>query len=128
MTEKAELRKFVVTIAIALSLLGAIGAWRGRGYALWLFVFTAVFLSVGLAAPKTLGPVYVGWMAMAKMMGYVMTRLILTVLFYLVVTPIGIMARLSGKKFLDLKFDKDADSYWIERKSEPEKGDYEKQF
>ncbi|MCK5175187.1 MAG: hypothetical protein KAR47_17470 [Planctomycetes bacterium] len=128
MTEKTELRKFVVTIAIALSLLGAIAAWRGRGYALWLFIFTAVFLSVGLLAPKTLGPVYVGWMAMAKMMGYVMTRVILTVLFYLVVTPVSITAKLFGKSFLDLKFDKNADSYWIERKSEPEKGDYEKQF
>lgn len=128
MTEKAELQKFVVTIAIALSLLGALAAWRGQGYALWLFVFTAVFLSVGLVALKTLDPVYVGWMAMAKMMGYVMTRVILTVLFYLVVTPVSIAARLSGKRFLDLEFDKDADSYWIERKNEPQKSDYEKQF
>ena len=128
MTEKTELQKFVVTIAIALSLFGALAAWQGRGYALWLFVFVAIFLSVGLLAPKTLGPVYVGWMAMAKMMGYVMTRVILTVLFYLVVTPVSITAKLFGKSFLDLKFDKNADSYWIERKSEPEKGDYEKQF
>ena len=58
-----------------------------------------------------------------------MTRVILTVLFCLVVTPTGILARMFGKHFLDIKFDRNVDSYWIARKSAAvERKSYENQF
>jgi hypothetical protein len=54
---------------------------------------------------------------------------ILSVLFYLVVTPIGLLGRLFGKGFLDLKFNRNVDSYWIPKaKVKLEKSDYERQF
>ena len=68
-------------------------------------------------------------MGFALILGSIMTRVILSVLFYLVITPIGLISKLSGKDFLDLKFDKSVSSYWIPRKKIIfEKANYEKQF
>ena len=49
-------------------------------------------------------------------------------LFYLIVTPIGLISRLFGKKFLDLKWDKQLSTYWNYRSDKPGKENYEKQF
>ena len=62
-------------------------------------------------------------------MGWVMTRVILTILFFTVLTPLGFIAKLFGKNFLDLKLDKEQNSYWeIREKKEIKPIDYEKQF
>jgi hypothetical protein len=58
-----------------------------------------------------------------------MTRVILTVLFYLVLTPIAVTARLFGKQFLDLSFRDPKDSYWVLREKDSSKErNYEAQF
>jgi hypothetical protein len=62
-------------------------------------------------------------------MGAVMSRVLLGIIFYLVITPLGLAARLTGKQFLDLKFKEVKPSYWIERtRSKKVPSDYEKQF
>ena len=78
--------------------------------------------------PIILKPIYILWMVFAVILGWVMTRVILSFLFYIVITPIGIISRILGKEFLDLKESKH-DSYWNHRYSEIELNqDYEKQF
>jgi hypothetical protein len=68
-------------------------------------------------------------MTLAVLLGWLMTRIILTILFYLVVTPIGLLAKLSGKDFLNRKFNREAQSYWIPRKATTtDKRNYENQF
>ncbi|NOY39131.1 MAG: hypothetical protein GXO95_02550 [Nitrospirae bacterium] len=69
-------------------------------------------------------------MTLAVLMGWVMTRLILFVLFFMVVTPIGLLARILNRDLLRLKIDRDScSSYWIpKRKEEVKKSDYERQF
>ena len=58
-----------------------------------------------------------------------MSRLILFILFYIVITPIGFFLRIAGKDFLNLRTDKNSDSYWEKReKGVKEKIDYERQF
>ena len=79
--------------------------------------------------PAFLKPIHKIWMGFALILGSIMTRVILSVLFYLVITPISLISRLSGKDFLDLKIDKSIVSYWIQReKIIFEKANYEKQF
>ena len=86
-------------------------------------------LVLGLALPMALKPFQLAWMTLAILMGWVMTRLILFVLFYLVFTPVGLIARLFGKKFFPTSFDTSADSYWITRERVvTETSDYEKQY
>lgn len=71
------------------------------------------------------------WIGLSFAMGWVMTRVILIVVFYGVVTPIALVARLFGKRFLDISYRAPSrQSYWHERekKANTETTRYEKQF
>ena len=126
---KRELRKFGLTVGIALGIFGGLFLWRGKEYYDILFYIGGSFILLGLAIPIVLKPIQKVWMTLAIILGWVMTRVILSILFYVVVTPIGLISRLFGKEFLDLKFDKDAQSYWVPKQSpRTDKSDYEKQF
>ena len=126
---KRELKQFGITIAVVLAILSCWFLWRGRDGGYILLIITILFLALGLFLPNLLKPLQKMWMTLAVLLGWVMTRVILIVLFYLVVTPIGLLARICGKDFLNRKFDREAQSFWIERKSaNPDKKKYENQF
>ena len=126
---KPELRKFGITLSIVFGLLSGLFLWREKPHSFFLFILSAFFLFFGLVLPTLLKPVHKIWMGLALVLGSIMTRVILSVLFYLVITPLGLISKLSGKDFLVLKFDRSAASYWIQReKVKFEKANYEKQF
>lgn len=106
------LRRFGFVMAGALGTLGAIAWWRGRAVALWLLAVACVFLLVGLARPRWLGPVERVWMKFADLLGFVMTGVVLTLTFALVFTPIGLVRRLFGVDSLGLRYDRAKVSYW----------------
>ena len=81
----------------------------------------------GLLTPRLLEGVYTVWMGIAFGLGWVVSRAILVLLFYLVITPIGMLARLLGKKFIDITFPQAGESYWISRQNS-KKINYEKMF
>ncbi len=126
---KRELRQFGITISTVLGLLGVLLFLRQKDYYFYFFIFCGTFLFLGLVAPTLLKPIQKIWMSLAIIIGWFVTRVILTVLFYLVATPIGILARMFGKAFLDTKFDRTAHSYWIVREPASfNKESYENQF
>ncbi len=104
--------------------------WKQQhNYAVAGFILGVVFAALAFVGPVVLKPLQRAWMAMAVVMGFVMSRIIVAVIFYGMVTPIGLAGRLAGKKFLDLKMDKAAASYWIGRdQAKTEKSAYERQF
>lgn len=126
---KSDWEKFGITMGIILSIIGFYLLWKkNNNYNCILFLAAAFFIT-GLILPSILRPVYKVWMALAVVMNFIMTRVIMAVIFYLIVTPIGLIASLTGKKFLDVKIDKSAKSYWIVReKTSKLKSDYERQF
>lgn len=75
----------------------------------------ALFLLLAFVAPKVLHPLNVAWMRLGFVMGLIVSPIVLGILFYLTVVPMGILLRLMGKDLLRLKLDKTAPSYWIER-------------
>ena len=129
-SSKKELRKFGITVGIVLGLLGGFLWWRGRDWYYILLVLSFFFIFFGTILPIILKPIQKVWMSLALILGWIMTRVILSLMFYLVFFPIGLLARIFGKDFLDRKRDVDIKSYWILRKSEPQrpKEAYEKQF
>lgn len=79
--------------------------------------------------PRLLKPLQKAWMALAAILGFFMSKLILIVLFFLILTPISLIGRVFGKRFLELKLDKDRASYWNLRRDEtPLQTDYTKQY
>lgn len=127
---KSDLRKFGITMGIASGILGGLLYRFGKEHAPIFLSLAALFLFLGLVLPLLLKPVQKAWMIVAVLMGWVMTRVILSVLFYLLLTPTGFLAKLFGKRFLDIRFpEKGARSYWIKKeKLKMKKEDYERQF
>ena len=126
---RRELRQFGITVGIVLGLLGCFFIWRQKEWCYYFIIISFVFLLLGLVLPLLLKPVHKVWMTLAIFMGWCMTGVILGVLFYLVVTPIGLLMRLCGNDFLDRKFDSTVQSYWVQRKAvKSEKRNYENQF
>jgi hypothetical protein len=125
----SELRKFGLTFGIILAVLGGFFLWREKNYYPHFLLFSAVFIFAGLVLPVLLKPIYTVWMRFAVLMGWFMTRVILSFLFYMIVTPIGLAAKVFGKDFLQTRFDKHANSYWIPKERvRSQKSDYERQF
>jgi len=124
-----ELRKFGLTVGGALAVLGLISWARGHVIAprvLW--ALGALLVVPGLAAPALLAPVHRVWMRAAETLGYVNTRVILSVLFYLVLTPIGLLMRLFRDP-LRRSLDDRSRSQWIKREPAPvDRASYERQF
>jgi hypothetical protein len=128
-SEKSDLRKFGITIGIVLGILGGLFLWRQKDYYYYFLVFSFIFIFLGISFPTLLKPIQKIWMSLAVIIGWFMTRVILSILFYLVLTPTGLILRLFGKQFLDLKMDNPKKSYWKYRDPKAiKKSRYEKQF
>ena len=128
-TGPRELRRFGLSVGGVFLLLGAWFLYRHRPWSPYLVAPGALLLALGALAPRSLKAVYVGWMALAFTLGMIVSTLLLTLCFYAVVTPVGWLARLCGKDFLQQKWDPRAASYWMPRPVAPQqRTDYERQF
>ncbi|MFQ5861881.1 MAG: SxtJ family membrane protein [Candidatus Brocadiales bacterium] len=124
-----DLRSFGLIIGIVLAVLGGIQFWHGKENYPYPLFFAIIFVLSGLFFPFVLKPFHKVWMAIAVIMGWFMTRVILAILFYLVFTPMNSISRLFGKQFLDLKLAKPQKSYWNHRAlKEFKSADCERQF
>lgn len=124
-----ELRDFGLLVGGVIAVLGALAFWFGRPAAPYLLSVGAALVMGGIAAPSVLRPLHKVWMSMALVMGFVMTRVILSVLFYVVFTAIGLLMRLFGKKLLDLRYKDGRDSYWhVRDTAEFDREHYKRQF
>ncbi|MFQ5601694.1 MAG: SxtJ family membrane protein [bacterium] len=118
--DKKALRKFGLTMAPAFFVLGLLIFFLGSKpeKAFWLWGIAVIFLTSGLIAPKILKGIYKIWMGLALLIGWVMSRVILSLLYYLAITPIAFFMRLIGKDLLDQKIDKNISSYWTVRENQ----------
>ena len=128
-SQKKELVKFGITIGIILILIAILLFLNGNTSYSLLFMFGVILILLGITIPKLLKPLYLIWMAFANLLGWIMTRVILTVLFFLILSPIALIARLFRNDFLNLKNNESITSYWNDRNDERRiKEMYEQQF
>jgi len=113
---KKELRKFGITVGAVFAVLGGVLFWKHSALAPYLSAVAALLIMIGLALPRLLRPLYIAWMSLAVVLGFFMSRLILTVLFGVVFVPAGMVMRLLHKDPLRQRFDSQAHSYWMPRK------------
>ncbi len=125
-TDKKEIRKFGFLVGGVLVAISIFFLWKGLSYFQLLLVIGVSLILLGFFIPKILKPLYIIWMTFATILGWIMTRVILTILFYLIVTPIGLVARMFGTKFLDLSWHNNVSSHWNKR--DKSISDIEKQF
>ena len=128
-SEKSDLRKFGIMVGTILLLIAGFFFWKEKeSFQLFLSIGFVLFVA-GIAIPFILKPIYWVWMVFATILGWFMTRVILSLLFYVVITPIGLILRSLDKQFLDLKQNHLRKSYWNMRIVENfDINNFEKQF
>lgn len=119
--DNSGLRKFGLMMAgVICVLFGLFFPWLlDRGIPHWPWILGAVFATPALLFPAALKPVYRGWMKVGHALGWFNTRLILGILFYLLVLPMGLIMRLFGKDPMARKLDQATTSYRVKSVSQP---------
>lgn len=118
-------RSFGITFCVAFAIFALISVFRGGDWWPYLSGIAAVFGAAGLIVPTILRPLNKLWFKFGLLLHKVMTPLIMGILFYLLITPVGLLMRLSGKDPMQMK-DSDKDTYWIDREPIPAGGDHMK--
>jgi len=122
-------RNFGLTMAAVAAILGSLPILRGAAPHWVLLIVAAVFAVVSLAVPRLLFPLNYVWFRFGVFLHHIMSPIVIGAVFFLCVTPIGMIMRMLGKDVLSLRRRPDLPSYWIVRDPPgPEPGTMTNQF
>jgi hypothetical protein len=108
-------RSFGLIFAAVFLVIAAFPLAFGGGVRLWSLGVAALFALAALAAPRVLAPLNRVWLKFGLVLHRVVSPIVLGIMFFLVITPIGLLMRALGKDPLRLRFDRGAATYWIAR-------------
>ncbi len=108
-------RSFGIVFGIVFLLIAAWPLFSSGHLRVWAAIASTAFFLVAFVLPRLLAPLNWLWTRLGLLLHRIVSPVILGILFYLFVTPMGLVMRLFGKDFLHLRFDSSARSYWIER-------------
>jgi len=125
-----ELRIFAVALAFFVCLI-AVFVYKitaSISVATGMAGLIVLLLSLGLIYPQHIKPIYLGWMILFYPVRWIVSCLLIAVVYYLVIFPIGITLRFSGHDLFGRRFDPQAESYWKTKKIIRKETDYFRQF
>ena len=112
--KEKQLRHFGLIVG---GIFAVIGLWpvlfRAQGPRLWALALAVALVVPALVLPRSLTYVHRGWMAVGEALGWINTRIILSVIFYALVTPMGILMRRFGRDPMHRRFEPDATTYRV---------------
>jgi hypothetical protein len=108
-------RSFGFVFAIVFGIVGLLPLLSGGATRDWALVVAAVFAVTALALPAVLAPLNRIWLKLGLLLHRVVNPIMLGIMFFVVITPTGLIMRALGKDPLRLRFEGQADSYWIPR-------------
>lgn len=124
---RRELRQFGLGLALLGGLVGGVLLWKGQAAGAGVLLLAEL---AGLAFWQVwpgVRSVYAGWMKLAAVMARIMTTLLLTLLYLLVLTPIALLGRAFGQRFVERGFRETRDSYWEPRAESDDRRSCERQ-
>ena len=107
-------RSFGIVFFVVFLLIALYPLLEGSDLRIWSLIISFIFFALGLINSNLLTPLNKLWFKFGLFLGKIISPLIMGIIFFIVVTPIGIIMRLLKKDLLNLKYDK-KDSYWIEK-------------
>ena len=115
--KRKQLRQFGLMVGSVLVLIGLWKLYQGKHETARLIFWSVggLLIITGSIVPTLLTPVYWLWMKLVHLLGWVNTRLLLGIIFFVIITPMAIVMKVFGRDALNRKIEKDADSYWISR-------------
>ncbi|MEX0696121.1 MAG: SxtJ family membrane protein [Dongiaceae bacterium] len=108
-------RSFGLVFAAVSLVVAGLSLWRGGWVWPYGLAAAAAFGGLALAAPRALAPLNKAWLLFGLLLHRIVNPLVMGLMFFLVIAPMGLVMRLGGKDFLRLKFDRKAPTYWIAR-------------
>ena len=122
-------RSFGVVFAIVFAIIAAWPLLSGGELRFWSLLVATVFLGLGFFAPGVLRPLNILWFKFGILLGRIIAPIVISLLFFIAVTPTALIMRVLRKDILRLKLDRNAKSYWINRsETENPMGSMKKQF
>jgi hypothetical protein len=116
--ETSSDRSFGLVFAAAFALLAAYLAWRGSPWWPGVLAPAPVFLLLALTRPVLLAPLNRIWTKVGLALGAVVAPVVMALVYFAIITPMAVLARLLGKDFLRLARDPAAATYWIARSAQ----------
>ena len=127
---KKDLQIFGILFIAFFGLLGGVLWWQGVSpttvYTIW--AIAAAIVAVYYAVPALQRKIYFGWLYAAYPIGFVISHVVMGVVYYLVVSPIALIMKAMGRDALKRKIEKNAKSYWEPARKRDDKGSYFRQF
>jgi hypothetical protein len=106
-------------------------AWTGRFpqiMACFVMAFGLTVFVLGRTRRRALRPVFIGSQLVGSVVSFIISRVVLLLVYYLVVTPIGLVLRLAGKDPVDRRWDSEKETHWKEIQARDDKTTYKRQF
>lgn len=119
--EKSSERTFGIIFSVFFCIVGLFPVMSGGSISWWAFPLAVFFLIAAFLFPKFLAPLNFIWMKFGSLLHKIVSPIILTIIYFLAVVPVGLIMKLLGKDILNLKMDKSRKSYWIDRSKENSK-------
>ena len=114
MQKKSNNRSFGILFCIVFLLIAIWPLISSSSVRYWALVLSVTFLILGIINSKLLSPLKVYWIKLGEILGKVIAPLVMSLVFFIILTPIGLILRIFGKDLLKLKRNK-KNSYWLSR-------------
>jgi len=127
---KRELKTFGLGALVFLTIVAGL-VWRRSGSTTAPAILLAVGVVIavlGFAAPRVVRPLFIALMVINYPIGWVVTHIVMAFIFYLVVTPLAGIMKLTGRDPMERRFDRSAATYWKRRPTETDPSRYFRQF
>ena len=125
MTKISSNKSFGILFFIVFVLISIWPVIQGGPLRIWPIPIALLFLILGLINSKLLNPLNIVWVKFGELLGRIIAPIVMSIIYFFLITPIGLFMRLTGKDLLKIKFS-NRQSYWAKR--EKNIGSMKKQF
>ena len=114
MEKTSSNRSFGILFSIVFGIIAFWPIISGNPLRLWSIPISVIFLVLGLLNSKLLNPLNIVWVKFGELLGRIIAPIVMAIIYFIIVTPIGLFMRLIGKDLLNIKFSQ-KNTYWIKR-------------
>ena len=126
MKSQSSNKSFGLLFFIVFLILGLWPLKNGENLNFYFITVSVIFLLLGLINSRLLSPLNKLWIKFGEILGTIIAPLVMALVYFVILTPVSFIVRISGKDLLGLKFLKEKETYWIKRKKNL--GSMKKQF
>ena len=116
MKSQSSNRSFGILFFIVFLILSLWPLKNGNNLNLYFLITSGVFLILGAINSKLLTPLNKTWIKFGEILGLIIAPIVMSLVYFIILTPVSLIVRLFGKDLLGLKFIKENETYWIKRK------------